>query len=177
MQVLPTGYDPVRDAISDHAVGRHRGLYRGRLVAGGMACLGDALVLSGLHPSVPTFVVVMPTVNAAARFLLPSIPTHRAGSRFQTVKGTVHMVPAFLALGAVAAAATSLSGLITHDPEWNGAEGLIVTPGWLVLAGAVLCVPGLLGPRLQQIFGLIGRLFTVSVITWLAVISVELIRR
>lgn len=34
----------------------------------------------------------------------------------------------------------------------------------------------LVGPRLKQVFGLIERLFTLSVIVWIYVISVELIR-
>jgi len=51
-----------------------------------------------------------------------------------------------------------------------------VTLGWFVLAGAVLCVLALVGPRLKRIFGLIGGLFTLSVIAWIYAISIELIR-
>ena len=56
------------------------------------------------------------------------------------------------------------------------AKGLIETLGWVVLAGAVACALALVGPRLKRIFGLIERLFTVSVILWIGVISIELIR-
>jgi len=176
LHLLPSGYDPVRDAISDYGVGRYRGYFWGQLTAGGLACIGVALALAGLPGYVPAFVVVMLFANAMARFLMPAFPTDQSGSRFQTVKGTVHMVLAFVAFGAVAAAATSLSGLFAHYPEWNGAKGLLVTLGWLVLAGAILCVLALIGSRLKRIFGLIERLFTLAVIAWLYVISIELIR-
>ncbi len=157
LHVLPTGYRPVRDAISDYGVGRYRSYFWGQLVAGGVACIGVALALSRLHPYVPTFVVAMLLANAAARFLMPAFPTDQSGSRFQTVTGTVHMVLAFVAFGALAAAATSLSGLFAHYPEWHGAKVLLETLGWFVLVGAVLCVVALIGPRLKGIFGLIER--------------------
>jgi len=176
LHLLPTGYSPVRDAISDYGVGRYRSCFWGQLAAGGVACIAVAIALTGLHPYVPTFVVVMLLANAAARFLMPAFPTDQAGSRFQTVKGSVHMVLAFVAFGAVAAAATSLNGLFAHYPQWSGIKGLLVTLGWFVLAGAVLCVLGLIGPRLKLVFGLIERFFTLSVIAWLYAISIELIR-
>jgi hypothetical protein len=176
LHVLPTGYDPIRDAISDYGVGRTRRWFWGQLVAGAVACAGVALALAGLHPYVPTFVVAMLLVDAAARLIMPAFPTDQGGNRFETVTGTVHMVLAVVAFAAVAAAATGLSGLLTHYPEWNGVKGLVTTLGWLVLAGAVACALALVGPRLKRIFGLIERLFTLSVIVWLSVISIELIR-
>ena len=54
--------------------------------------------------------------------------------------------------------------------------GLIDTLGWVVLAGAVECELALVAPRLKRIVGLIERFFTLSVIIWLYVISIELIR-
>ncbi len=176
LHILPTGYDPVRDAISDYGVGRYRRYFWGQLLAGGLACIGVALALTGLHPYVPTFVVAMLLANAVARFLMPAFPTDQSGNRFATTTGTIHMVLAIVAFAAVAAAATGLNGLFAHYPEWNGVKGLVVTLGWLVLAGAVGCALALVGPRLKQIFGLIERAFTLAVIAWLYVISIELIR-
>jgi hypothetical protein len=107
---------------------------------------------------------------------MPAFPTDQSANRFETVRGTVHMVLAFVAFGAVAAAATGMSGLLSHYPEWNGAKGLVVTLGWLVLAGAVACALALVGSRLKLIFGAIERFFTASVIAWLYVVSIELLR-
>jgi hypothetical protein len=86
------------------------------------------------------------------------------------------MVLAFVAFGAVAAAATSLGGLFSHYPQWHGIKGVIDALGWIVLGGAVATALALVGPRLKQVFGLIERLFTLAVIVWLYVMSIELIR-
>lgn len=176
LHVFPTKYDPVRDAISDYGVGDYRGYFWAQLVAGASACASLAIALRGLHPYVPTPIVVLLLANSAARLVMPAFPTDQSGNRFETVKGTIHMLLAFVAFGAIAAAATGLGGLYSHYPTWHSAKSLLVTVGWVVLAGAVTCALGLVGPRLKPIFGLIERFFTLSVIVWLSLISIELIR-
>jgi hypothetical membrane protein len=176
LHALPTGYDPIHDAISDYGVGKYRSLFWAQLVAGATACAAIALALTQLHPYVPKLVVVLLFANALARLLMPAFPTDQSGNRFETVKGTVHMVLAFVAFAAVAAAATGLGGLFTHYPEWSGVKGHLETLGWIVMGGAIATALALIGPRLKRIFGLIERIFTVSVIAWLFAISTELIR-
>src|ERR1700677_1968455 len=176
LHVLPTKYDPVRDAISDYGVGDYRGWFWAQLVAGAVACAGVAIALAGLHPYAPTVVVVLLFANAAARLSMPAFPTDQSGNRFETVKGTIHMVLAVVAFAAVAAAATGLGGLFSHYPAWHSAKSLLVTVGWVVLAGAIACALGLVGHRLKPIFGLIERFFTLSVIVWIYLMSIEIIR-
>jgi hypothetical protein len=176
LHVLPTKYDPVHDAISDYGVGDYRHYFWAQLVAGALACISVAIALTGLHPYVPTVVVVLLLANAAARLLMPAFPTDQSGNRFETGRGTIHMVLAIVAFGAVAAAATSLGGLFSHYSQWHSAKELLVTIGWVVLAGAIACALGLIGPRLKPIFGIIERTFTISVIVWIYVMSIELLR-
>ena len=176
LHALPTGYHPVRDAISDYGVGRYRGYFWAQLVAGALACAFVAFALADLHPYAPTVVVALLLANTVARLLMPAFSTDQSGNRFGSAKGTVHMLLAFVAFGAVAAAATGLGGLFTHYPAWHGAKGLLVVLGWVVLTGAVATALALLGPRLKRVFGLIERLFTLSVIVWLCVISIEVVR-
>jgi hypothetical protein len=176
LHVLPTGYNPVRDAISDYGVGRYRAYFAAQLFAGALARAGVALALAQLHPYVPTFVVGALLVNAAARVVMPAFPTDQSGGRFKTVKGTIHMILAIVAFAAVAAAATGLSGLLSHYHDWHSIRTLIETLGWIVLVGAVATAVALVGPQLKKIFGLIERVFTLSVIIWLYVISINLIR-
>jgi hypothetical protein len=108
---------------------------------------------------------------------MPAFPTDQSGNRFGSAKGIVHMLLAFVAFGAVAAAATGLGGMFSHYPTWHGVKGLLVVLGWVVLAGAVATALALIGPRLKRVFWLIERLFTLSVIAWLYVISIEVVRR
>jgi uncharacterized protein DUF998 len=88
--VLPTKYDPVRDAISDYGVGDYRRYFWAQLAAGALACICIAVALTGLHPYVPTLVVVLLLANAAARLLMPAFPTDQSGNRFGTVNAPHH---------------------------------------------------------------------------------------
>ena len=64
-----------------------------------MACTCLAVALTGLHPYLPTLVVVLLLANAAARLLMPAFRTDQSGNRFETVKGTIHMLLAVVAFG------------------------------------------------------------------------------
>jgi hypothetical protein len=39
LHLLPTGFNPVRDAVSDYGAGRYRGWFWLQAVAGGLGCL------------------------------------------------------------------------------------------------------------------------------------------
>jgi hypothetical protein len=54
LHALPTGYNPIRDAVSDYGVGPYRGWFWLQAVAGGLACLFLAIALAQLHPFTPT---------------------------------------------------------------------------------------------------------------------------
>jgi Protein of unknown function (DUF998) len=71
LDLLPTGYNPVRDAVSDYGVGRHRGWFWLQAVAGGLGCLTLGIALAQLHPFTPTQVAVALIVTAGARYLSP----------------------------------------------------------------------------------------------------------
>jgi Protein of unknown function (DUF998) len=90
LHLLPTGYNPVCDAVSDYGVGLYRGRFWLQTVAGGVGCLALAIALAELHPFTPTQVVVALTATAAARFLLLFFAADQQGSRFQTRHGTIH---------------------------------------------------------------------------------------
>ena len=89
LHALPTGYHPVRDAISDFGVGRYSGYFWAQLVAGALACAFVAFALADLHPYAPTLVVALLFANAVARLLMPAFPTDQSGNRFESVKVTV----------------------------------------------------------------------------------------
>jgi hypothetical protein len=50
LHLLPTGYNPVRDAVSDYGVGPYRGWFWLQAVAGGVGCLALGIALAQLHP-------------------------------------------------------------------------------------------------------------------------------
>ena len=140
LHLLPTGYNPVRDAVSDYGVGPYRGWFWLQAVAGGVGCLALGIALAQLHPFTPTQVVVALIVTAGARFLIPFFATDQKGSRFQTLHGTIHMILAVIAFGGLVWAATGLWSTLRHYPAWHGAESaLTIIPGSCSAASSPSC--------------------------------------
>jgi hypothetical protein len=176
LHVLPTGYYPVRDAVSDYGVGPYRAWFWAQAVAGGLACLALAIALVRLHPFTPIQVVVALIVTAVARFFVPFFPTDQGGSRFQTLTGTIHMILAVLAFGGLVWASMGLWGVLKHYPAWHGTKAFLTIVPWIMLGSVIAVVLAIRGPRLQPFFGTFERLFYVSSLAWLFVVSIDLAR-
>jgi hypothetical protein len=176
LHLLPTGYNPVRDAVSDYGVGRYRGWFWLQVLAGGLSCLFLAIALNQLHPFTPTSAVVGLIVAAVARFLIPFFATDQGGNRFATLHGTVHMILAVLAFGGLIWAATDLWGTLQHYPSWHGAQGVLTIVPWIMLGSVIAVVLAIRGPRLHPFFGFFERLFYVSSFVWFFVVAIDLAR-
>jgi hypothetical protein len=116
-------------------------------------------------------------LSGAARLLIPLFPTDQGGSRFQTLKGTIHMLLAVAIFASIAVAASNLGGTLGHEPAWHKVKGLV--DGWLpwVISGTAIATGiAMIGPRLKRVFGLIERSYYVSSIAWFLVVSIELAR-
>jgi hypothetical protein len=177
LHFLPTGYDPIRDAVSDYAIGRYRTGFWLFTTAGAVSGLALAIALAQSTPTKPTLTIVMLLLSGVARLLIPLFPTDQSGGRFQTVKGTIHMALAVTLFASIAVAASNLGGTLGHEPAWHPVKGLV--DGWLpwaITATAVATGLAIAGRRLQRIFGLIERLYYLSSIPWFLVVSIELAR-
>jgi hypothetical protein len=177
LHLLPTGYDPIHDAVSDYAIGRYRAWFWLFAASGAVSGLALAIALARSHPSKPTLAVAMLLLSAGARFLLPLFPTDQSGSRFQTVRGTVHMVLAVAIFASIAVAASDLGGTLGHERAWHAVKELV--DGWLpwvITATAIATGVAIRAPRLARIFGLVERLYYLASIPWFLVVSIELAR-
>jgi hypothetical protein len=176
LHVLPTGYEPIRDAVSDYGVGPFRGWFWLQAVSGGLACLLLAIALTQLHPFTPTQAIVALIVTAAARFLIPFFATDQGGNRFQTTHGIVHMILAVLAFGGLVWAATGLWSTLRHYPAWHGTESLLTILPWVMLGCVIAVVLAIRGPNLKPFFGLFERLFYLSSFVWFFTVAINLAR-
>jgi hypothetical protein len=176
LHVLPTGYNPRRDAVSDYGVGRYRAWFWAQALAGGVAGLALAIAFAETTPSIPTLVVVMLLISVVARFLIPFFPTDQNGSRFQTVPGTIHMILAIVIFASIIIAASKFGSAVEHEAAWQGVKGWLAALPWVMTGAAIGLLVGLRAPRLHRIYGLIERLFYVSSIAWFLIVSIELAR-
>jgi len=176
LHVLPTGYNPVRDAVSDYGVGRYRAWVWVQVLAGGIGCLALAGALNKLKPFTPTSVAVALLVTGLTRLAVPFFATDQGKSRFQTVHGTIHMLLAFFSFGGITYAATSLWSTLHKYPEWHRYNSVLTTLGWLILASVIAIVAALCLPRLKRHFGVYERLFYVFSIAWIMIVAIKLAR-
>ena len=174
MHLLPTGYDPKLNAVSDYGIGRYRGVFWTQTLAGAVACFALAIALGDAKPSMPTLAIVLLVTAGLARLLIPVFPTDQNGSRFQTVRGTIHMVLAIVIFAAIIVAASKLGSTLEHRPAWHGVKGWLTALPWVMTGGAVGTLVALRGPRLKRIVGLFERLFYVSSLAWFLIVSIEL---
>ena len=123
-----------------------------------------------------TQVVVALIVTAVARFLIPFFATDQGESRFQTPHGIIHMILAVLAFGGLVWAAMGLWATLKHYPAWHGAKAFLTIVPWVMLGSVIAVVLAIRGPRLKPFFGAFERLFYLSSLAWLLVVSIDLAR-
>lgn len=103
MHRAPTGYSPVRNAVSDFGVGRTRGMFRLSAVA--VTALAAALVATGTFTWRSSLVVLL-VVVAVSRIGVAVFPTDVAGAP-RTATGRTHLAFAIVQFIALVSAVTS----------------------------------------------------------------------
>lgn len=160
LHLVPTGYSPLRNAVSEYGVGRYAGWYRAQTTATAFAAIALAVALGG-----PGEVLVLLSVLAAARLLIGWFPTDTIQVGERTTRGGVHALLAVLAFTTATWAAVALR------PAHHGLPAL----GWAMAACALGTALFLRNRRLRPYFGLIERGYYAAMLTWLIVISARLL--
>jgi hypothetical protein len=159
MHLLPTGLNPVRDAISDYGATAHHRNYRAMVVALG----GGAVLLAiGLQRDTDATALFWLWLYGASRIVIAAFMIDVDGPPF-TWEGRIHWLLAAVAFTSIAFAATSI--------DWTGAPGVLRPLGWAVAASAV---GTLLTIRAPAIFGLVERLLYLTSVAWLVIAAIGL---
>jgi hypothetical protein len=175
--LLPTGYRPITNAVSDFGVGLAKRWYQAQASALGLAAAFAAAGLAALPGPPPTTVIVLLLVFAAARFAITRFPTDVDRSQL-TPTGRVHILLAAAAFASIAVAAAKVPDATRDHPGWSSWHGVLAGLGWAVVATSIatgLGVTRLLGPTLLPVFGLIERLFYAAMLVWFVAVSIRLI--
>ncbi len=172
LHLLPTGYRPLHDAVSDYGVGPHRAWYRVQASALGTAGLLLALGLwHGVDPA-PWKTILCLVAFGFSRIAIPWYPTDLEGQQ-RTPTGRIHIRLAGIAFLSVAVAAPAFHRAVSSNPDWTSIAHLLGPLGWAVTASCALTVISVYG-RLRPWFGLVERLLYVAMIAWFLVVSVHL---
>lgn len=172
--LLPTGHNPVRDAVSDYGVGAHRIYYRVMVVELGVGALLLAVAL-GRATDVSSGGIVWLVVYGVARIVIAAFPTDPGGTA-DTVTGRVHLVLAAIAFTAIPLAATTIGSDLDSDPGWGGVDGALRTLGAAVVVTAVATLVARVAPPLRAVaFGAIERLLYLASFAWLLLVAIHLL--
>lgn len=157
--LLPTGLDPVRDAISDYGATEYHRNYRVMVVALGA---GAILLAVGLARETNADNLFWLWIYGISRMAISGFMIDRDPPPF-TREGRIHWLLATVAFTSIAFAATSIT--------WSGQPEVLRGLGWAVLATAV---GTLMATRVPAIFGLVERLLYATSMTWLAIAAIDL---
>lgn len=172
LHVLPTGYHPIRHAVSDYAVGQYGSLFRVGLLVSSLGVLFLAIGLT-LDPGAPPLAVsqlVFLYLVPATRLGMAVFRTDLEGEKL-TPTGRLHYLFAIAAFAFTYAAISGMTPRLTSVSPWQSADGLLSALRWIALVSLVLLIVTLL-PRLRTIFGLFERAFLVSTNLWFVTVGI-----
>jgi hypothetical membrane protein len=149
LHLAPTGYSPVRNAVSEYGIGAYSAWYRAQV-----RCAAVAAVFLALALRHPRGVVVLLLVLAAARFGISLFPV-------------VHQ--SHVLFGLVAFVSASWAALALTQNE-HGLPAL----GWAMAVCAVGTSVALRS-SLRPWLGLIERGFYAAMLTWFVLVSIRLL--
>jgi hypothetical protein len=177
LHILPTGYHPVRNAVSDYAVGNFGPLFRVALWSSSIGVVTLAIGLAtgvGMPPLAERDIIFLVLI-AVARVAMSLFPTDIEGKRL-TFIGLLHYVFAILAFTFTYMAISHFTPVLQTLNPWQQAKEPL---GWLaqfVTPALVLVVITMFRP-LRRFFGLFERLFLLSTNIWFLLVSLFLLMK
>jgi uncharacterized protein DUF998 len=161
LHLAPTGYRPLRNAVSEYGVGAYARWYRAQAACTGAAglLLAGALAKS-VHPT-PRRVIALLVVLAVARVAIGWFPTDPLGTTEPTRNGGIHLL-----LAAAAFTSASWAAIALQRPE-HGQPAL----GWAMAACAIGTMLSLRRSPLRPWLGLIERGYYVAMLAWLLLVA------
>ena len=163
LHALPTGLDPVRDAVSDYGTTGFHAYYRAMVVLLG---LGAALLAVGLGRNTDADSLIWLWLFAGSRMAIAGFMTDRDPPPF-TTEGRIHWL-----LAAVAFTSIALAG---SDIDWDGAPGALAPLGTAVAVAAIATLGTRIIRPLRRVFGLVERLLYCAFLAWLVVAGAGLV--
>ena len=166
LHVTPTGYSPLRNAVSEYGVGAYADWYRLQAACAGTAAIFLAGALAkGVHPA-PRTAISLLLVFAVARIAIGNFATDLIGATERTRNGAIHVLLAVAAFGSASWAAV----VLRHTQHGQPALGWIMG---ICAVGTMLALRRV--PGLRPYAGLLERGFYVALLAWLVLVAVRLI--
>jgi hypothetical protein len=173
--LLPTGYDPIRNSVSDYGVGRYGYLFRiGLWVSStGVLALAVALLRGVGFPPLAGRDLVYLLLVPVTRIGMTLFPTSLEGRRLGRT-GVAHYL---FAIAAFTFTYLVMSGTTSVLQDLGAPQWLRRPLGWTSWAVApelFLVVVCMVGP-MRRVFGLVERLFLLTTNLWFVLVALLLV--
>ncbi len=171
--LMRPGYDPLRQYVSELALGPNGWLQTANFLVMGLLLIAFA---AGLHHGIPDGPRVSPAllVVAGVGFLLSGVFARDLPGSTPTLSGDVHKYASYILL-ALPLASLSIAPHLKQDPCWRVLAPYSVAAGLLTL----LLLPGyfwgIQAASLQPWMGLYQRILIAIPMSWLEVMAVRLL--
>jgi hypothetical protein len=168
-----SGYSIVGHAVSDYGVGPTRRMFAAYISlgsAGGLVFMGALLTRA---TAVPGWLLGVLAVMVAARFGLTIFPTDLEGTKL-TRTGYLHYLFAILGFAASYTVIRNLTPMFAGEEAWAPVRGVLSSLSVLATA-ALVGVCATMWRPLRRVFGLVERVFLLTVLVWFAVASAGMV--
>jgi hypothetical protein len=178
LHLLPTGFNPVTNELSDYANGPYGWLMTAGFLGLGLGSLLLVWIVAKGHDAglLSPATLVLLGVWGAARFLAAFFHDDLPGAA-PTVHGGIHNVLGALAFFSVSVAMILASRSFRREPRWSSLSRLSLVLGALALIATLLFVGGVESSSpTHPVLGLSERVFYVCAIVWLLLVGNRITR-
>ena len=174
LHLLPTGRDPLVEAVSDYGVGAYDRHYRAMVILLG---LGAGLLVAGLARAggATDGSLAFLAAFAAARVAIAWFMTDPPGGT-TTTEGRIHVVLAAIAFTAIAFGAGDITSSLDGEPGWSGTiiDVMRFEARVVAVAAAATAVTFLVPSARERMFGAVERVLYVAALAWLVTTAAHL---
>lgn len=175
LHVVPTGYNPIRHAVSDYGVGRYRSLFNTALYLSSVAVLAlDFALIEGVgSPPLATRYFIYLLLIPLARIGMTLFPTNLEGQKLTRI-GRLHYLCAIAAFTLTYMTISGMTPALRALDPTGWARAPLGGTAWIVAPALALVVVTMIRP-LRRIFGLFERTFLLATNLWFALAAALLI--
>lgn len=172
LHILPSDYSPISHAVSDYAVGKYKSLFRVRLWVNALGILVlVAALASASRVQIATLDLLSLGLVALTRVAMSFFPTDLEGKKLTRI-GLLHYLCAILSFAFAFTALRDMTPALQHAFPWASSMfGFL----YVLAPPALIAVIVTLVPMLRRIFGLFERIFLLTILAWLLLVSVALV--
>ena len=171
LHILPTGFHPISDPVSNYAVSRYGFLYRLQAFSSGICGVCLLVRLTGTGIVLPFWRIVALGFYSLTRMLIIFFPTDVKPS--QTLKGTIHGILAAFTFTGIAFVAGILTPPLISLATWSKIGPELHADTLLTDVAAVGFLVVIIARPFRQIVGLIERCIYVGTLLWLGIVFVQ----